>query len=149
VSKKRKKVSRPTPPVLDPDKFLHAWHLACASADGEVRPLHGMAGKEITLRDGKETLTLHVNDRPETRFLDAIGTVFSRDDGIAATTSAVARMIGLFGLIAERKVPRWVHLGDDGTPMIHEALVLGAAQAKLVRHKALEMYRERFAGEEP
>jgi len=133
-AKKPKRVSPPPLPLLDPDKFLHAWHVACAAADNEVRPLHGLAGKSMTLIDGQETMTFHVNDRPETRFLDAIGSVFG-GDGVQASASAALRMIALYGLIADGKVPRWVHAEDDGVPMIHEALVMGAAQARLVRSK--------------
>jgi hypothetical protein len=116
-------------PTLDHERFLHAWQLACAAADGDVQTLDGIAGRQISLIDGDEVVDLQVADRPETRFLDAVTSVF-RADGMPACWSATARLIELFQLLGTNQVPDWV-AEHEGVPVVHEALIRGAARATL------------------
>lgn len=117
-----------TPPV-DPERFLHTWCVACAAADGEVRPLRGIAGATVTLRDGRQLFDLQVADNPAIRFLTAITSGF-RSVGPVASASAAARMIALLKLAAEGQLQRWARVTDAGPTAIHEALIRSAAQAR-------------------
>jgi hypothetical protein len=129
VKNPRKPVNLQTPPV-DPEKFLHTWRIACTAADGEVRPLRGIAGATVTLRDGRQDGTAEA------------GATSSRwrspTPGVGTGRRAHGARPQPTRIAAEGQLQRWVYSTDSG-PTIHEALIRGAAQARFTSHTGFDL----------